>query len=425
MHRILIGFLATFAVALPVAWLMTRDDHAPSSSPARALPPGPRPGDSTDARIDKLEATVRAEPRRADGYTLLAGAYLQKVRENGDASFYARAGAAVDRALALAPGDPAALTQRGALALARHDFGAGLADAQRARAQAPEINKPFGVLVDALVELGRYDEAGRALQRMVDRRPDLAAYARVSYFRELHGDLDGAVRAMRLAASAGGDVPENEAYVRSLLGGLDLQRGRLGAAGRSFRAALRAVPAYVPAEAGLAKVDVARGRLGRAIERLRGVVARLPLPEHVVALAEAERAAGRRAAAARDLALARAEQRLLAQSGVNTDVETALYEADHGSPSRAVSLARRAWEAAPSVRSADALGWALTRAGRAREALPWAARALKLGSRDPSFNLHAGLAARAAGKRELAARRLAVARSGRAALTAGQQAELR
>jgi tetratricopeptide (TPR) repeat protein len=424
MRRILLGFIATFAVALPVAVLMARGDEPPVAA-AAALPPGPRPGDSTDVRIGKLQATVRAAPKRADGYTLLAGAYLQKVRETGDAGFYARAGLVVDRALSLAPGDPAALTQRSALALARHDFRDGLSDAQRARAQAPAVNKPFGVLVDALVELGRYDDAGLALQQMVDRRPDLAAYARVSYFRELHGDLDGAVRAMRLAVSAGGDVPENDAYVRSLLGGLELQRGRLGAARREFRAALNSVPGYVAASAGLAKVDVARGDLGGAIVRLRGAVARLPLVEHVVALAEAERAAGRGVAARRDLELARAEQRLLAGAGVNTDVETALFEADHGSPARAVSLARRAWAEAPSVRSADAMGWALTRAGRPRQALPWAARALKLGSRDPAFNLHAGLAARAAGARELAARRLAVARRGRAALSAGLQEELR
>src|SRR5215217_9563791 len=68
---------------------------------------------------------------------------------------------------------------------------------------------PIGVLVDALIELGRYPEAGRVLQHMVDRKPDLAAYARVSYWRELHGDLAGARRAMVLAASAGGDTAEN------------------------------------------------------------------------------------------------------------------------------------------------------------------------------------------------------------------------
>jgi tetratricopeptide (TPR) repeat protein len=424
MRRILIGFIATFAVALPVAVLMARGSQ-PHADAAVALPAGPRPGDSTDTRITKLQTTVRAAPLRADGYTLLAGAYLQKVRETGDAGFYARAGLAVDRALSLAPGDPAALTQRSALELSRHDFRAGLADAERARAAAPAVNKPFGVLVDALVELGRYGDADRALQEMVDRHPDLAAYARVSYWRELHGDLDGAVAAMQAAVSAGGEVPENDAYVRALLGNLELVQGRLGAAERDYRAALNSVPGYVPAQAGLAKVDIAHGHVGAAIARLRGAVTRLPLPEYVIALAEAEGAAGRGAAAAGDFALVRAEQRLLTRSGVNTDVDVALFEADHGSPARAVALARRAWAAAPSVRSADALGWALTRAGRAREALPWAARALHLSSHDPSFNLHAGLAARAAGLPALAAKRLAIARAGHAALTAGAQAELR
>ena len=39
---------------------------------------------------------------------------------------------------------------------------------------------------------------------MIDRRPNLAGYARVSYVRELRGDLPGAVEAMRLAVAAGG-----------------------------------------------------------------------------------------------------------------------------------------------------------------------------------------------------------------------------
>jgi tetratricopeptide (TPR) repeat protein len=424
MRRLLIAFAATFAVGLPVAALVARaDDRRPPAPPA--LPDAPLPGASTDHRIAALQATVRAAPTRADGYTLLSGAYLQKVRETGDAGYYQRAGAAVARALSLAPDDPAALTQRSALELSRHDSRDGLADARRARALAPAVDKPFGVLVDSLVELGRYRAAGRALQQMVDRRPDLASYARVSYFRELHGDLGGAVRAMQLAVSAGGEVPENDAYVRTLLGNLQLQRGRVAAARLAYEDALASVPGYVPAVAGLAKVDVAHGRLDRAIERLRGAVARLPLPEYVVALSDAEAAAGRSAAAARDRALVVAEQRLLGRAGVNVDVDAALFEADHGSPAKAVGLARRAWAAAPSVRSADALGWALARAGRARAALPWAARALRLGSRDPSFNLHAGLAARAAGRRALARARLEIARSGRAALGALAQEELR
>jgi tetratricopeptide (TPR) repeat protein len=364
-----------------------------------ATPDAPRPDASTDERIAVLQATVRAQPKRADGYTLLAGAYRQKVRETGDATYYAKADGLISRALALAPGDPAALTERAALEASRHDFRASLADALAARRAAPAVDKPFGVLVDALVELGRYRAAGAALQEMVDRRPDLAAYARVSYFRELHGDLRGAAAAMRLAVSAGSGTAENTAYVQVLLGDLEFARGHIAGAALAYRQALALVPRYPSADAGLARVQAARGDLPGAIRRLSGVVSRLPLPQYVVALGEAELAAGRPAAARRDLALVRAEQKLLAASGVSTDVELALFEADHGRPARAVALARRARAQAPSVRSADALGWALTRAGHPRAGLAWAHRALRLGSRDAMFLYHAGMTARAAGER--------------------------
>jgi tetratricopeptide (TPR) repeat protein len=409
--RLAIGAASAFVLALGVFGLLARGGGAiPTAPPAVAAVDVPPPAAGTDRRIAALQAVVRARPHRTDGYVALAGAYAQKARESGDVQFYGKASGLLRRALALDPTNPAALTERGALALSRHDFHAALRDARAARRAAPELNRPFGVLVDALMELGRYREAGRALQAMIDRKPDVAAYARVSYWRELHGDLAGARSAMALAAGAGGDTPEGSASVYALLSHLDLLRGRLGLAARDARAGLFRFPGHPAATAALARVHAARGDLGAAIARLRRLVARLPLPEYVTALGEYELAAGRGTAAARHLALARAEQRLLAAAGVNTDAEQAVFEADHGSPRRAVALGRRAWAAAPSVRSADALGWALTRAGRPRAGLAWARRALALGSRDPAYLAHAGLAARAAGQRAAARRWLAAAR---------------
>jgi len=104
-----------------------------------------------------------------------------------------------------------------------------------------------------------------------------------------------------------------------------------------------------------------------------------------------------------------AEERLLRAAGVNVDAEFALFEADHGSPARAVALARRAWTAAPSVRSADALGWALTRAGRSIEGRRWARRALRLGSLDATFRFHAGMTSLATGRRTEGRRHLRLA----------------
>jgi tetratricopeptide (TPR) repeat protein len=266
------------------------------------------------------------------------------------------------------------------------------------------VVKPLGVLVDANIELGRYQQAERVLQRMVDLKPNLDSYARVAYLRELRGDLDGASEALNLATSAGGEDPENVAFVQSLLGNLELAQRRPERALLAFRAALAKVPGYAPAQAGLARVDIAARRVDRAIKRLRAVVAREPKQEYVVLLGELQLADRRTRAGCRTLATVPAELKRLESAGENTETEKALFEADHGSVATAVTAGRAAWANAPSVRAADALGWALSRAGSPREGLKYARRALRMGSRDPSFLFHAGMSAKAAGRDDEARR---------------------
>ncbi|MDX6665972.1 MAG: hypothetical protein QOG68_2178 [Solirubrobacteraceae bacterium] len=389
----LAAFAATFVVLHGTGHDVSGGPVAAGGESSVAIPSA-----STDERIAIYQQAVRDNPADNGSPVLLAAAYLQKVRETGDASLYAKADGLLAGVLHRAPADVGALTERGALELSRHDFRAGLRDALAARRLAPDVVKPYGVLVDALVELGRYRAAGAALQRYVDLQPGLSSYTRVSYFRELHGDLPGAIGALQDAASAGGEAAENVAYVQTLLGHLWFTSGRLGRAAMAYREAAARFPGYVPAAAGLARVEAARGDLAGAARRLRSVVARLPLPEHIVALGEIELAQGRPAAARRDLSLVSAEERLLAANGVNTDVDLALFEAQHGSPARGVALARRAWAQAPSIRSADALGWALPRSGRPGAGVGWARRALRRGTRDPLLLFHAGIAARAAGR---------------------------
>jgi hypothetical protein len=190
-------------------------------------------------------------------------------------------------------------------------------------------------------------------------------------------------------------------------------------------AALRSLPGYPAGLVGLARADAAGGDLGRAAARLRRAAEKLPLTSTLTRLAEAEGALGHRAAAASALETARAEQGLYRAARTAPDAEAVLFEAEFGSTSRAVALGRRVWAAAPSVRSADALGWALTRSGRPVAGYRFALRALKLGSRDPLFRLHAGIAARKAGLGEAAARDLAVAHAGRLALSPRAAALLR
>jgi tetratricopeptide (TPR) repeat protein len=403
--------LAFAAVLLAVRAIDGSSASLPGQPAELAVREGELPGATTAQRIEGLQAQVRQAPADPDAYAQLGLAYLQQVRETGDPTFYPKAEGTFERALRLDPRDFTATSGLGTLALARHDFRRALALGEQAARISPGVARNYGVIADAQIELGRYGAAERTLQHYVDAKPELSSYARVSYFRELHGDLPGALAAMRLAVSAGGGTAENVGYVQALVGKLHFDGGDYGAAERAYRSALATDPGFPAAIAGLARVEAARRDFAPAIARLRELVQRLPLPEYVIALGETEQAAGMRAAAQRDYALVGAETQLLRANGVNTDAELAIFEADHGDPAQAVDLGARAWAVAPSVRSADAYSWALSSAGREREALGMSGQAMRFGSRDPSFLYHAGIVALRAGRndeaRELLSRLIA------------------
>jgi tetratricopeptide (TPR) repeat protein len=397
--------------------------NGPDAPPLPSLSAGADVGRPSGDPVRDAQAAVRAAPDSAGGYAALGDAYLAQARDGGDPSYYARAERAFDAALRRDGSDVGALIGAGTLAGLRHDFDEQLRLGLDARRAAPDLARPYTVVADAQIELGRYGAAGESIQRLVDLKPGLAAYARASYFKELSGDPAGAVAAMRLAASAGG-TPENVAYVQTLVGDLELGQGRVAAARDAYRSALRAHPPYPQATTGLARVDAAGGDLGSAAARLRGSTNALPLAGSLTLLAEVELAAGRPGAARGDLAAARAQHDMLTASGTLPDAEAVLFEADHGSPARAVALGRRVWASAPGIRSADALGWAYTRAGEVGAGVAWTRRALRTGSRDPLFNLHAAVALDRAGLGREAERHLDLARRGRAALSPAAMALL-
>jgi tetratricopeptide (TPR) repeat protein len=411
----LLAPLVAFACGLALFFALNHPrDAGPTGAAAGAAVEVP-PGASTDQRIATLQRAARDGVALAEDYAALGDAYLQKAREIGDPGYYTRAERGFDAALQRDARNVTAVLGEGTLAGLRHEFGEELRLGLEASRLEPGIAS-LPVIADAQIELGRYGAAAQTIQRMLDRKPNLTSYSRLSYYRELSGDVDGAVEAMSRAASAGG-APENTAYVQVLLGDLELQRGRNAAARGAYTAAMRSMPGYAAGMVGLARVDAAGGELGRAAARLRSASDRLPLTATLTLLAEVEAKRGRAAAAQTALATARAEQQLYRAARTRPDAEAVLFEANHGSPRTAVALGRRVWTTAPSLRSADALGWALTRAGRPAAGYEWARRALRLGSRDALFRLHAGVAAERAGLARDSARHLAIARSARAALS--------
>lgn len=361
------------------------------------------------ATITALETRVAADPTDLSSTQSLGIAYVQRAIELGDPVFYDLAARTLDAADALEPDHPTTLVARGTLALSLHEFQKALALGARAHEAAPESAGPLGVLVDAHVELGSYDDAAIALEQMLDRRPDLAALSRVSYLRELSGDLDGAIRAMAQAETAGAGAPFEQATVTALLGNLHLDAGDLRSAAAAYARAAQRSPGLVAAEVGAARVEAARGAPDEAIARLERLVDVRPHPEALLLLAELQRFEGRPEAVDTEQLL-RSIAVLQAAAGQIVDLELALFEADRGDdPQAAVALARIAHEARPgNVFVHDALAWALHRSGDSAAAVPHIEAALARGSRDPRVRFHAAVVLAEVGRTDEAREHLEV-----------------
>ena len=389
---IVVAIAATSLVVAGIAVVRTPAEHDDAAaavvSASALLRPGVGAG-TLDDPIDRLQQRLRELSADWRGYASLGLAYVAQARVTADPTYYSKAESALQRSLRLNERDNVnAVLGLGVLALARHDFAAALEHGRRARAMAPYSMDAYGVIGDALLELGRYRAAFDAFQRMVDTKPALASYARVSYTRELTGDVDAAVRAMRLAFDAAG-TPTDAAWAAHRLGELAWGTGDVGTAAGWFRRARDLDPHSVDALAGLGKVAWARGRPAIAIERYTEVAERYPSPEHLIALGDLYATTGRPELAEQQYAVVRATAELAAANGVNVDLELALFLADHGEPGAALAAAEEEWARRRSGHVADAYAWALFRNGRFDEAALFADRALSLGTHDALFLFHA------------------------------------
>ncbi len=354
-------------------------------------------GGSVEATIASLQERLRRSPDDASAAAALGLAYVQQARITGDPSLYPKAEALLTGAAPRVDKDDAsAQIGLASLAAARHDFAASLRFARRAATIDPFDGAVYGVMGDALLELGRYPEAFRAFQRFVDTEPGLASYTRVAYARELQGDVEGARRSLEAAADVAGSA-DDVAFVWFQLGELAWSRGDVAGAARAYRTAEGFAPSWVPPKAGLARVAWARGDLDTAIEGYRQVTTRLPLLEHVVALGDLLWLAGDEESAEQQYDVARAEAELFRANGVNVDLELALFEAEHGDPAAAVEAARAEWGRRRSIHVADAYAWALHAAGRDAQAARVMEHALRLATQSALFRYHAGMIALAGG----------------------------
>ncbi|WP_435598226.1 tetratricopeptide repeat protein [Streptomyces anulatus] len=356
--------------------------------------------------IEALQARVARLPKDPGGWAALGMAYVQQARSTADPATYDRAEKALRTSLSVqGEGNSDAETAMGALAAARHDFPTALRWARKATTSGPYSSSAYGVLADAHTQLGHYDEADEAVQKMTDLRPDAASLARASYAFELKGNTARA-RALMQRSLAAAATPADKAFAHSVLAGLDLQDANPREALARTQTALRTAPTDSALLETRARAYLALGDTTKAVADYKAAIAIAPLPHYLLGLGELEQALGHRERAAENYDLLRAQDRIREAAGDPADTDAILFEADHGNPRRAVALAEGTLRNRPFVAVHDAYAWALHRAGRDTEALVQADKSLAQGTRSALFHYHRAAIHHALGDPEAARRDL-------------------
>lgn len=370
--------------------------------PSTSVAPAPAPMESaSESFILKQQAALAHDPDNTYAYTQLGLGLLEKVRITHDSSLYLEAETAFNEALKRDPQQMDALIGQGILALARHDFPRALKWADQVWAINPFSAQTLGIMVDGLVELGRYEEAFVKAEQMVELRPGVPSYTRISYLRELHGDIPGAIEAMKMARDAG--VPGTEAMLWSQvqLGNLYFNSGDLEEAEVIYQEALHYRADYMHAQAAMANVQAARGEHQAAIVTYESIVKEVQFAEYGTALGELYEVTGQPEKAAEQYAQVWAIEQQNAQAGMNIDHELAFFELEND-PAKALEIARRAYQAQPNLYSTEVLSVMLYENQMYEEAYEYNQKARQLGTQDPHPYYQAGQILLAMGDKEQA-----------------------
>lgn len=241
-----------------------------------------------------------------------------------------------------------ALAAQAGVQLSLHDFKTALATAQAAVALNPYNAQIYGALVDAHVELGQYPEAVAMADKMVSIRPDLRSYSRVSYLREIHGDVAGAIAAMQLAVDAGVPGQESTCWARLTLGNLHREYGEADQAVAEYQRILAERPDYPFALAALAEVKMAEKAWAEAEKLLNQAAGIIPEVGFFEQLATIQKQRGQTAAYQETLETILAMYADDEKNGHNMDLEYArLYDELVGDYAKAWHYAQKEWKKRP------------------------------------------------------------------------------
>ncbi len=349
------------------------------------------------------EARVKEDPAGALGWGNLAEAYSRLMRETGDISFAQRAEKATRRSLELLPGpsNNSSYNRLGHSLLTQHRFKEALKMADRIADRDVNAQR---LRVDVLTELGRYDQAQKALLKIPYSGGDpnwAAMQARLWEIGGRNQDAIGALQRAVKAADAQLDWPaETVAWFHYRLAQAFFNVGNAQQARAQWQRALDIFPRDYRSLTGLARLNAGEENWDEALKFGNQSSEIVPTPEIVALLGDIYLARGDEKAAREQWQIIDAMRTLSKAQGTIYDRQRALFDADHDRDlDEALQLARGEIEQRQDVYAYDTLAWAAYKKGllaQAREAMQ---NALKQGTRDALLEYHAGTIAEASGDR--------------------------
>jgi len=355
-----------------------------------------------------LRSKIKKDPTDAKSILALTTLFIQEARITGNYMYYDRAALkCVNKVLTQDSLNFEALMFKSLIYLSQHHFADGLALAEKAQKINPFNAFIYGLLVDGNVEMGQYDSAIANADRMVSVRPDIRSYARISYLREIHGDYQGAIEAMKMAVDAGGQGDETTEWSRIQLGRLYEYIGDLKSAEMHYTIALDERPGYAYALAGMARVAVAGKYYSKAIEYYRKAASMINDYSINEEWAETYKLAGKKESADSLTGivineLSRDEQSSLNNDNIGhyADRELAYAWSKVNNYDKALEHALMEYNRRPAnIDVNETVAWMYYCKKQYAEALPYLRVALKTHSKNPVLLCHAGLIYAGAGNR--------------------------
>jgi tetratricopeptide (TPR) repeat protein len=362
--------------------------------------------ESTNRAIQSLQLHLKWFPGDYKSYDALGAAYIQKGRETADASYYELAKAALSKSLDLVSSGPAAAstkTHMAVVAMSVHQFESALSWAQDALVLGSGDPSPWAIVGDALTDMGEYDKAADAYEKLRDplgSRDGVTGLnyehdSRVAYLRFIQGDAKTAIRMMRnaVAVSLALRLPaENIAWSDYQLGEMCFKSGDPACAEQAYQAGLSIDHNSHRNLAGLGEVRTTQERYPEAVALYQKAIAVVPYPMYAAALYDLDMKLGRTEDARKQYALIEFMGKL---NPINQRLfyrELALFYADHGLKlEESVELAKQELEVRRDIYTWDILAWVLHKNGRELEAAEAIKHALARGTNDPLLNFHAGI----------------------------------